>query len=180
MYDGKPPTVAAVATDATKEPAPKDPTNTNVSKDNKNVDPNVQMLYQNLSVGNVNSRPRPPDVSEDMKAMTDRLALESLTLQPNNIWLRAKRAMDALHGNSTGEKRNYIVARVRRARANMNYDDTFRTIENSKYHQMTDSDQYFLQKNEVFPNTTDGGWQRIMVFVNPAAISTNLEIGRAS
>ena len=89
------------------------------------------------------SCPKPPDVSEDMKIMTDKLATESLTLQPTEIWLKVKRSMDALHGNWTGVKDDYIKARVRRTRANMNYGDTFRTIENSKYRKMAESEAFF-------------------------------------
>ena len=86
-YEGKPPTVAAVAAYANKEPATKDPVNTNISEDKENADPNVEMSFQNMSFDNVDSPQRPLDVSEDMKATTNRLATESLTLQPNKIWL---------------------------------------------------------------------------------------------
>ena len=57
------------------------------------------MSFNNVAV---DSRPRPPDLSEDMKVMADKLSKESLTLKSNDVWLKVKRTMDAKHG--TGER----------------------------------------------------------------------------
>ena len=116
-------------------------------------------------------RSRPIDVEEEMKVRADELALENLATEPNKIAKQILREMTDEHGISwVGLGRDQIIGRVRRARANMNHGDAFRTVENTTYAKMTDSNEFFLQKHECWPDRSSGVLQRIMAFANPALL----------
>ncbi len=131
--------------------------------DKENANPNAASIAP--------PRLKAPDVTVDMINLADDLATKSLGLRPSDIWNKVKKAMDDQHGEWLGHTRNYILDRVRRMCAEMNYGDTFRTIENKEYSLMTNSELPFLHNHTSIPHPDEPGvLQRIMVFANPALL----------
>ena len=107
-----------------------------------------------------------------MKARSDELALQFLTQNPSLIAKQTMHEMTNKHGELwEGLSVEQILGRVRRTRANMNYGDAFRTVENTSYAKMTDSNEYFLQEHKCWPDRATGVLQRIMVFANPKLLN---------
>ena len=79
-----------------------------------------------------------------------------------------KEEMDKKHVSWCGKKKAYITERVRRTRSQLNFGDAFRTIENSSYSMMTDTQMPFLQHHMVIPKEDEPGkFDRMMTFANP-------------
>ena len=118
------------------------------------------------------------NVCEDMKQFADNLATANLNVRPADIWTQTRNEMDRLHSDTgwTGHQKHFITDRVRRIRSNLNHGDAFRSVENSHYALMTDSNRPFLQHHSCIPDRNEPGkWQRIMVFSNPS-LTPKLEV----
>ena len=131
----------------------------------------------------IDKRSRVTEVSEELKAYIDELAMIFLTFPPAKIWEKAKARMDKEYpdGGWTGLQKTSVTGRVPKICNQMNGGDAFRTLENSTYALMTDIKRSFLQHHGIYPDPKKpGSYDRILVFGNPSHFGllelTNLDL----
>ena len=121
--------------------------------------------FQNI----VQNRPKFVDVSEEMVQEVDALCTANLTLPPLNCWGSIRQSMDLKYPSGWAENKKIVITdQVRRSCYNLNHGIKFRTVENTSYRMMTDTNRPFLQHDSIVPDREKSGkYQRMMVVGNP-------------
>jgi hypothetical protein len=139
---------------------------------------------ENVRPNNFELSPRPTkirairllDVTQEMRAIAQKYATESLRLAPDMVWMKVQNDLDVKYPNgwTTPKDKSFVISLVKRTRRDLNCGDAIRSAEHPTLAMMTDDEtRPFLQHNMTIPHPKKPGVQcRAMAWSNPELIMT--------
>ncbi len=115
----------------------------------------------------------PADISQEMKAKTEELAVVHLTHPPEKIWWMIKNWADKEYArNWFGLHEDQVKNPAKSSRTKLGFGNFISTVETvPEYRQMSDTKRAFLHCSAMFPHPDKTEEvMRIMIYANPSLL----------